>query len=317
MPERVRGLSIGLISVIVPVYNTQEYFLRCLASLEEQTYSDLEIVLVDDGSTDDSGRLCDEAAQNDPRVHVIHQDNKGLSAARNAGLDLSSGDYITFLDSDDWLDPDCLNSLAKGITAENGDVSMCRLARVKSEDDAVPEIDEWERSFMRDEGLAFIDRYLPGLMAVSCGKLYKKTLFAGLRFPDGRYHEDEFTTYRLLFAAERMVILNRMLYFHRLREMSITQGALTFSKARDAVEALLERGNFFLSHDLPDLAGSAHRYMFHLYRDYSRKLQGKLLTEEAKSWNQLGRAVYETLKKEPGKIRFKIAYEAFFRFGQK
>jgi glycosyltransferase involved in cell wall biosynthesis len=310
-------LNIGRISVVVPVYNTQEYFARCFQSLTAQTYPDLEIILVNDGSTDDSGNLCDEAAQIDQRVRVIHQGNRGLSAARNVGLDHSQCDYVTFLDSDDWLDPDCLRILADEILGNNADVSMCRLARVHGEDDAVPVTGPWVQSFMRIDGLMYIDRNLSGLMAVSCGKLFKKALFSGIRFPEGRYHEDEFTTYRLLYEAERMVIINRMLYYHRIRAASITQKTLTFARAKDAIEALLERGCFFQDQHLPLLAGSAHRYMFHLYREYTQKLKDQLSPAEAKSWGDLGQKVHEVLKKGAASLRFKMAYETFFRIMRK
>jgi glycosyltransferase involved in cell wall biosynthesis len=310
----MRALGIGRISVIVPVYNTQEYLLQCLQSLVAQTYVDLEIILINDGSDDDSGRLCDEAAAKDPRIQVIHQQNQGLSAARNVGLEHSRGDYVTFVDSDDWLDNQCLAVLAESLVKAEADVAICRLARVAGENEPAPDTDEWIQSFAKIEGLLFMDRNLSGLIAVSCGKLYKRDLFTAVRFPERRFHEDEFTTYRLLFATERMVIINRMLYYHRTRAESITQSELSYARARDAVQALMERGHFFQQHEVAELAISAHRYMFHLYREYSHRLQGRLSGEEQQAWHRLGQEVYQALKAQPFSLRFRLAYETFFRF---
>lgn len=306
------------IAVIVPVYNTELFLNQCIQSIRDQTYTNLEVLLIDDGSTDQSGRMCDLATTEDPRFRVIHQSNQGLSAARNTGLSLSSSPYVAFVDSDDWLLPDCLQQLMEYMAAETSDVTMCRLKRtdqygIAEDSSQAP----WANTWGMEEALLYIDRHLSGLMAVSCGKLYKRELFQNIRFPEGRYHEDEFTTYRLLFNAARIGIINRFLYMHRIREHSITQSDLSIPRAKDAIEALIERGLFFQSHGMLSLSLSSFRYAYSLIRDYSKKLEGKMTTEDQKEWRALEKSWAATVRKMPPTIRFRLLLEQIRRRMQK
>jgi glycosyltransferase involved in cell wall biosynthesis len=275
---------------------------------------DLELILVDDGSTDRSGALCDEAAAHDSRIRVLHQANQGLSAARNAGIQLCSSDYLTFVDSDDWLDKRCIEILTGLMEDENADVAICRMVRAVGHGRIEnTNQDDFCRAFNGEEALRYLDRHLPGLMSVSCGKLFSSHLFSDIHFPQGRYHEDEFTTYRLLYHAEKIVITKDQLYYHRIRPESITQSALTMRRAMDATEAFLERGSFFKEEGLPDLASSSFKHAFYLYRDYSLIIFDDLPVSEKHEWLKLGSEIYLALQKTAFDFRFRKTYQLYFR----
>lgn len=304
-------MALGKIAVIVPVFNTREYLSACLDSLKNQTYEDLEIILINDGSTDGSASICDEAAAADARIRVLHQKNRGLSAARNMGIETSKSEYITFVDSDDWLHPKFMTALCQLMEDESVDVTICRLMRTDAGTAVIG--DEWSRAFGMTEGLQFMDRHLPGLITVSCGKLYRRGLFEGIRFPEGRFHEDEFTTYKLLFRANRIGITNRFMYFHRIRPDSITQAKRTHKRAIDALDAFMERGCFFKSEGLKDLAVSAFRHAFYLYRQYSQELFTVFSLEEKAEWLRYGNEIFRVLKTLKVPLRSRLFYEAYFR----
>ena len=232
------------ISVVVPVFNVQEYITKCVTSILVQTYSDFELILIDDGSTDGSGALCDALALTDSRIVAVHQHNQGLSAARNAGLDLAIGSHVSFVDSDDWIHPECLRSLRELVDASQAEISMCAVTRLASEEEAagmlagdslvqagsevVRDMVEGRREHLSDANIA-------------CAKLYDRRIFEGIRFPLGRLHEDEFTTYRLLLRAERVVHTTAELYMYRQRPGSITGANRSFESRLDAIDAFLER----------------------------------------------------------------------------
>ncbi len=234
------------ISVIVPVYKVEPWLRRCVDSILAQTYTDYEVILVDDGSPDDCGAICDEYAARDARVHVIHQENGGLSAARNAGIDWafqnSESQWLSFIDSDDWVHPQYLELLYRA-AAENGvQISICDYQRVDSEEPAPPascgaEVLTWEEMLYAHN--------IPGVIA--CAKLYEKELFRGYRYPVGKLHEDEYLTYKLLFLAQNVAYLQAALYNYYENTVGIT--LRTFSLKRlDALPALKERLAFVRLH---------------------------------------------------------------------
>lgn len=215
-----------LISVIVPVYNVAAYLSRCVESIRAQSYENLEILLVDDGSNDDSGRICEEYAEKDARIRVIHKENGGLSSARNVGLDVSSGQYIGFVDSDDWIEPEMYTEMllmmkkqeahlvcagrydVDGGTGEKT-VGLCpqRLECVSGEELA-------GRIFLWDH-----------CDSSACDKLYHRELFDGIRYPEGKTCEDVPVTYRLALKARCAVLCDRPFYNYYHRSGSISKGA--------------------------------------------------------------------------------------------
>ena len=235
-----------LVSIIVPIYKVEQYLRRCLDSIINQTYTNLEIILVDDGSPDNCPQICDEYAAKDKRIVVIHKENGGLSDARNVGLDISKGEYISFVDSDDWVSLDYINELYSSLIKVHADIAIINHKHVT---DIL--INENERKhplkiFLKQQALfkLIVKQYQP--FVTSWGKLYRKELFKNIRFPVGKCHEDEFTSHLLINAASKVVYLNRILYFYYQRPNSITKG----SHILDLIEAFENRLKFTIDNNL-------------------------------------------------------------------
>ena len=211
-----------LISVIIPVYNVEKYLIRCVDSVVNQTYKNLEIILVNDGSTDSSGILCDKLAKNDARIKVIHKENGGLSDARNIGQQESKGVYIIFVDSDDYVHVDMINSLYEQITNENADVSICGVMNVYSNSQN-PQCADTELYFTCEKK-EFLKEYLIGerIPGSICNKLLKRSVANKLKFPVGKIYEDAFYHYDLISVAEKFVVNTKPYYYYYHRGGSIT-----------------------------------------------------------------------------------------------
>lgn len=208
-----------LISVIVPVYNVEPYLDDCVASITAQTHPNLEILLVDDGSPDRCGAICDIWAERDSRIRVLHQENGGLSAARNAGLDMATGAYITFVDSDDQIEPDMYEKLLTALLTENADIAACCILACSANRQEV-----WGRQeyTVGDSeailSMVFSDADYP---VAAWNKLYRRRCWEGIRFPVGRLCEDAFTVCLLADRAKRIVQLPDTLYRYRIHPGSI------------------------------------------------------------------------------------------------
>ena len=245
----------GSVSVIIPVYQVARYLVEALDSVVRQTYTNLEIILIDDGSTDGSGEICDRYAATDHRIRVVHQENKGLSAARNAGLDLMNGDAVAFLDSDEAYDPEYIETAANAMIREQADLVVCGFSSHKTtgrmtRKNRIGNGCCFEQGVYDRKGAlnALIDGKIKNVV---WNKLYRKELFNGIRYPDGHVYEDIDTTHRLLDVCNRVCVLDRQLYMHRERPGSIT---VTYSQSnlRDWIEA---QSHFlsYVSDHIPDV----------------------------------------------------------------
>ncbi len=233
-----------MISVIVPVYKVEAYLPRCVDSILSQTYSDFELILVDDGSPDNCGTICDEYAEKDSRVTVIHQENGGLSAARNAGIDYAlkiESEWITFIDSDDWIHPDYLCRLYNAASSGNVRIAVCRFQRTDGNGDSREEI----------EGAAFYERTPESLWCedrvtatIACAKLFAIELYSDIRYPIGKLHEDEFTTYKLLFACEKIAVTDAKMYYYFQNPTGIMKSKWTPKRLAQPY-AFQEQASFF------------------------------------------------------------------------
>ena len=220
----------------------EKYLCRCVDSVLEQTYTNMEIILVDDGSPDNCPVMCDEYARQDSRVKVIHQENAGLSGARNAGIDLAQGQWVGFVDWDDYLGADFRERLYQACVDTGSSLSVCRWEYVRGE--TIPEHGTGEtRVYTGREMLANL--YVPdgAYFVVAWNKLYRKELFEDIRYPLGRIHEDEATTYRIYDKVKKAAYVDRSLYGYFVTPVSITRG---FNPKRmDWVTAVAERLDFF------------------------------------------------------------------------
>ena len=214
-----------LISVIVPVYNVERYLDQCMNSIVGQNYANLEIIVVDDGSTDSSGRKCDAWAERDARIRVIHQANKGLAGARNTGLDAVQGDYIGFVDSDDYTLPDMFSTMMRNMRESGADLSIISYERENPDGTTYSNALPGQKLVMTSED-AFKYVNIHGYFyVVAWDKLAKRELFDGLRYPlDAQYAEDSPVTYQLLDRAERIVYDSTPLYRYRMTEGSQSHG---------------------------------------------------------------------------------------------
>lgn len=233
-----------MISVIVPVYNVDKYLDKCIETIRNQTYENLEIILIDDGSTDQSGNLCDVYAKQDMRIHVIHQENRGLSGARNRGIEEARGEYLAFIDGDDYIDSRMMEVLLNNMISTQADISVVDFQRV-DEDMVLHEIDIQDQIQIY-EGANILSRlWMDNVRTViACNKLYKKSLFDDLQYPIGRYHEDTFIIHRLLYQCSRVVYSNLKLYYYVQHSGSI-MNRLSAKRIDDAVAAYEDRICFF------------------------------------------------------------------------
>lgn len=251
-----------LISVIVPVYGVEAYLERCVESLLKQSYQNLEIILIDDGSPDACPRICDAYAGKEQRIRAIHQDNAGLSGARNTGIDAAKGEYFAFVDSDDYVAEDFIRSLYDLIQKTGCAISQCRFSYVQGEapEHFRGEVSEDCRIFRGKDLMAQL--YGPEdeatCFVVAWNKLYRRDLFAHIRYPLGRIHEDEATTYRLFHEGESLAYTRRFLYgYYTDNSGSITS---VFSRKRlQWLTAHEERIVFFMENGYDSLLPDAYR----------------------------------------------------------
>ena len=234
-----------LISVIVPVYNVDKYLDRCVKSIVDQSYSNLEIILVDDGSTDSSSTLCDQWKNIDDRIVVVHKQNGGLSSARNAGIDIATGKYFIFIDSDDFVHHEMFNILLNAMLKNQSDMVFCDFQMFS--DDKEISFDSIIDNIKYDnfKSIDLINRWYDSkevLYTVSWNKIYRRELFDSIRYPNGKLHEDEFTTYKLVLKSKNVTFVNEKLYFYYQRNSSIT-GQLS-EKRLDVLDAYKERINY-------------------------------------------------------------------------
>lgn len=236
------------ISIVVPVYNVEKYIERCLDSIVNQTYKNLEIILVNDGSTDDSLSVCERYAKTDDRIKIITQDNAGLSAARNTGMNHATSELITFIDSDDTIDLDCISYMYNCIVYNNADMAVCQ-AQLVDETDQALETDSYYLSQLIEGNFSCMAAYLKnsGINAVAWGKLYKTEHFNDVKYPVEKYNEDVFTTYKLVAKCERIFIGSKRMYMYRQRTGSIMRSAFS-PKHLDAIEGKLMQEKFIIEH---------------------------------------------------------------------
>ena len=238
-----------LITIIVPIFKVEPYLRRCVDSIVNQAYRNLEIILVDDGSPDNCGVICDEYAIVDSRIKVIHKPNGGLSDARNAGLDIAKGDYIGFVDSDDFIHPMMFKDLFEQLEKNEADIAQCSFLRVSGDEMVNLSEPHNLKVISNMEALEYI--YTPFCVdyIVAWDKLYKKELFKELRFPKSKIHEDEFTTYKLFYRSKKIVTTDKKYYYYFQSPNSIIRSGFSIKKL-DYAEAMEERIIFFKENNL-------------------------------------------------------------------
>lgn len=240
-----------LVSIIVPIYNAESYLQECINSIRAQTYSHLEIILIDDGSLDNCGLICDENAKEDNRFVVIHKENAGLSSARNVGLDIAKGEFVSFIDADDTVHPKFIEIMV-GLCKQYGcDIAQCDYLSVSNISLKLT-LNPQQSLSIYNKRQAMYELCCTNnavKYAVAWNKIYKKRLFKNIRYPVGKIHEDEFTTYLLLWEANKIVVTNQYLYYYLRHKTSITGKPFSFNRL-DALDAYKKRLDFLMRHEL-------------------------------------------------------------------
>jgi len=242
-----------LVSVVVPVYNPGKYLDRCLHSLRQQTYSNLEIILVDDGSTDGSGERCDEYVLQDSRIHVIHKENGGAASARNRGIDVSTGTYLVFIDADDYVDLYFVEILYRLCKKNNCLVSICDLTWTTENHLNFTELNPDEKEFVSDSMQLMYRCCNKNKIkeTIICNKMYRRDLFEDLRYPEGVTYEDLATTHKILYHAGRVAETTRIMYAYYKSENSVTRRKYSLLNFDSENKAQDERAVFF--HEIGDM----------------------------------------------------------------
>ena len=234
------------ISVIIPVYNVEKYLPRCIVSVINQTYQPFEIILVDDGSTDSSGIICDYFSQKNELIKVIHKKNGGLSSARNAGLDVCQGEFVSFIDSDDWIERNMYQEFITKASEDDSDIIIGRRNRVDQYGAVKLESCRkfpHENCFDNIKGLAYLMSFCGYDMSV-CDKIFKKKVIGDFRFPLGKTCEDSYTTYKFFCKAHKISYIDKPYYNYFYRENSISRNDVV---NETVIEATKEQRTFVLN----------------------------------------------------------------------
>ncbi len=265
-----------LVSVIVPVYKVEPYLFRCVHSVMNQSYQNMEIILIDDGSPDNCGKICDELAQKDDRITVYHKENGGLSDARNYGVERSSGKYIAFIDSDDYIAEDYIEYLY-GLLAENdADISACPMNKTSGDiaecniDEKLPELtllSGKEACFKLFDSLYLV-------LVTAWGKLYKSEIVKKYPFPKGRIHEDEATTCKYYYESQRVAVGNKCFYAYFQNPNGIMKSNPNELKT-DKIWALEHKARFFEEQNEKDVAKEAWKFYFEFCTSDSIRNNGR------------------------------------------
>ncbi len=254
-----------MISVIVPIYKVEKYLDRCVNSLINQSYKELEIILVDDGSPDNCPLMCDEWKERDNRIKVIHKENGGLSDARNAGLEIASGEYIGFVDSDDFVTPDMYELLMKSCLENDSDIAVCGVRMVWENGHSQETWTNSENCILNNHEAmqALLEENI--LKQPVWNRLYRRKSIEGILFPKGKYHEDVYWSYQVIAKANKVSVIDIPCYYYLQRENSI-MGTSFSLKRLDALQGYKER-LIYLKQNYPDLVQKerTRNYFFCMY----------------------------------------------------
>lgn len=299
------------ISVIVPVYKVEPYLHQCVDSILGQTFRNFELILVDDGSPDGCPVICDGYARADSRVRVIHKPNGGLSSARNAGLDCAKGEFIAFVDSDDWVHPEYLERMLIALQAENADMAVCNLQLAYAPEYVGEKVDKdfpvKDEILNRQQMLNKLMLKMAWFYAIACNKLYRRSIFQNLRFPAGYIHEDAAVIHRVIGQCERIVSISKRLYYYRQVPGSI-MGQGVRVQSSDSFYAYVDRICYCAEQGWTELMEKTlQRYIYAFFDLYFRFPR----TEENEEYfqrmdNSLKTALPYILKSKSVSLRHKV-----------
>lgn len=303
-----------LVSVIVPIYNSDLYLRCCLDSIINQTHRNIEVLLFVDGSPDKSIGICNEYAKSDPRIIVVESNNVGVASARNYCLDICRGDYVIFVDSDDWISLDAIELLLANLIKNHTDISVGDFRRTCNEDGERPIRDSNDRVFSNIEALRQMGGVYGIRLVSPCMKIYKKVLFDSVRYPAGRYHEDDATTYRVIFNARKISIIDSVVYYYRVTPGSIVETPNIIKKL-DALVSASERYLFYRGIGDISLLSQGARSVFHKYISFDMFIHDNLSCGyNAPECPIQASFVIQCIRSTRQPISLKVLAEIFFHF---
>lgn len=277
------------ISIIAPVYQVEKYIGQCIESVINQTFKNFELILIDDGSKDKSGNICDEYAKRDKRIHVVHTENKGAASARNKGLDLATGKYIAFVDGDDYLAENMLDKLYKVITQENCDVVVCDFLNLHANSDKDFSLQLSDSKVSGREILSHLKNQKNyGVWTIVWNKLYKKEILKDLRFPEGKYFEDEIFSDQLYLICNEVQVISDVLYYHRVLETS-TMNTQKIRNYLDLIDAFQLRINLYLENRLPD--DEVYKVLIYMLEPYTKCAKADFMGNDKERLKQAKRFI--------------------------
>lgn len=250
-----------LISIIVPVYNVEKYINQCVDSIINQTYKNIEILLIDDGSNDRSGHICDIYDNKYNNIHSYHKKNGGLSEARNFGIKKAHGDYLMFIDSDDFLDVNTVKDLYEALITNDSEIAVCNITKINEFNEKKPFYTPTQKTIILEGTERFQTLEQPSV----CNKLFKKELFDDVKFPVKKYYEDTFVYHKLAFLAKKITLTGNAGYYYRTREDSIIQTSSNNVKYFDFVEAVYCRAKFLIDNNIEEYAVKACLSLYAAY----------------------------------------------------
>ena len=303
-----------LISIVVPAYNVEKYIEKCVDSLINQTYKNIEIILVDDGSTDKTGKICDKYLKKDKRIKVIHKENGGLSDARNCGIASAKGKYILTIDSDDYVDYEITKFLYNNLKKSNADISTCLPQNFyENENKDLKDNSQNKSITLETEQALETLMYGKNITVSAWGKLYKKELFKDVKYPKGKIYEDVATTYLLFSKSKRVSINTKKMYYYLIRKGSIMN--TKFNKKRMDSLYFAEEETNFIKKNFPNIINSAinKEFMEAIYIIKEIPLRKEYSNELKKLSNVLKKYRMIIIKDKKSTKRTKIySYFSFF-----
>lgn len=303
----------GKISVIVPIYNVGQYLDECINSIVNQTYKNIELILVDDGSTDCSGTICDEWSKKDSRIVVIHKENGGVGSARNAGLKASTGEYIDFVDGDDFLPEDALEVMYSSLTQSGADMFIGRAAWTDEKGELLPYLGKTREDKIIDEYEFWTRRNKFEKYVICPSKLYKRKLFSEIEFGQYKNHEDQGILWKIVSQCDKIYDSDKVIYYYRHRNDSAT--TKPYSSSHLALsEVLIPEIKYLMDRDWIELAvyswGMGTRNIAEGYRKLKKKSKetGKLLSARRAEYRKLGAELKDKVKGHKLRVKLRFFY---------
>lgn len=291
-----------LVSIIVPVYNVEDYLNECLDSIVAQTYKNLEIIIIDDGSTDNSSNICDMYKSKDSRIKVIHTSNHGLSAARNIGIDASSGDYICFVDSDDFISVHYVEDMLNVAVSSDSDVVICKYHKYSKQDIISDEHKDnpiIKCDFLSEEKL-YDDNFISNnniLLIYAWNKMIDRRILKDIRFPEGKMFEDAAVYYKILYNSKKTALIDRKLYYYRTDNSSITRSGYTVKKCIDSMDAIKSQLDFFIEKKKQRLIEiSWDSYLYELWNNEKKLGEEGLGTNALEKYKEYLKKAFKSLR---------------------